>query len=148
MTINVNRPPPSVATTQSTAATSAANTDEMLSRKDLLSGGSFKIGVDGSSSADDVTAAFKRFSDGASAKGYATLAEGLGKDFKGKMLASVEQKMDTWLKGDGKNATKEQIATKAKEVMMNQTVLYQTMKSSITQMANDAISRMKDSFEG
>ena len=120
----------------------------MLSAKELTSGGGFKIGVNGASTTEDIATAFKRFSDGNSAEGYALQADSLGKEFKGKMLSSVEQKMDTWLKGEGKNATKEQIAAKAKDVMMNQTVLYTTMKSSITQMANDAINRMKDSFEG
>ncbi|ATB31863.1 hypothetical protein [Melittangium boletus] len=140
-----NRSAAATTTTQQTAST--ADTSKMESVKDLLSGGSFKMGVDGTSDFNAVSDAFKRFSDGNSADGYALMAEGLGKDFKGKMLASVEKKMDAWLK-ENPNATPAKVAEKAKSLLMNETVMFQTMKNTITQMANDAISRMRDTFEG
>jgi len=148
MSFSVNNRSAAAATTpQQTAST--ADTSKMESAKDLLSGGSFKIKVDGSSDFNQISDAFKRFSDGNSAEGYAMMAEGLGKDFKGKMLASVEKKMDAWLKEpQNANATPAKIAEKAKSLLMNETVMFQTMKNTITQMANDAISRMKDTFEG
>jgi hypothetical protein len=151
MSFTVNNRSTPAAGQQTTATAGSASgsfdTSQMLSAKELTSGGGFKIGVNKDSKPEQLAEAFQRFSDNKSVVGYAQMASQLGKEFQGKMLDSVEKKMNKFL-ADKPNASKTEIAEFAKKTLLNDTVMYQTMKQTITQMANDAISRMKDTFEG
>lgn len=140
---------PTVAPTRTAAAatdTGDAAGQGVQSAKDLLAGGSYKIGVNGSSSKEEVAPALVKLA-GDQGVWYTQMAEGLGKTFKDRMLKGVESQMNTWLQAN-KNATPDQVAAQAKKILGTQLITQQSFKSTIDSMASAAIDRMKDAFEG
>lgn len=153
MTSSVNnRSPVAPVTTARTAnTTQTPSTSELkgqgaLTAKELLSGGSYKIGVDKNSTDKQVAESLVKLLGDKGAQ-YAGMIETLGKDFKGRALDGVQKDMAAWLK-DHPTANQSQIYEQANKTLYKHTMINQQFKQTIEQMASDAISRMKDTFEG
>lgn len=80
---------------------------------------------------------------------YAQQLAGLGKTFKDAAIKKVTADMDAWAK-DPKNADKgiEEFQKEFKTKLSNAIMVQSTFKQHINQMAQQAIDRMKDTFEG
>lgn len=146
MTTPIGRSPaPSVAA-RSAAAESNPSGEGVKPSKDLLSGGSYNIGVNKDSTKEQVAVALKQIA-GDKGVQYANTIEGLGKAFKGRALEGVQKEMGEWLKANP-NATPDQVHAQATKTLYKHTMINQQFKQTIEQMASAAISRMRDTFEG
>lgn len=138
--------PPAATTRATTAADTTAAGEGVKSAKDLLSGGNYNLGVKQDSSKDQVADALRKIAGEKGAQ-YAESIESLGKGFKGRALDGIQKDMNDWLKRN-QNATPAQVAEQAAKTLYKHTMVGQQFKQTMMQMANDAISRMKDTFEG
>jgi hypothetical protein len=148
MTSPIGRSPaPSVAArTTAAAETPNPSGEGVKSSKDLLSGGSYNIGVNKDSTKEQVAASLLQLAGNKGIQ-YANTIEGLGKAFKGRALEGIQKEMGEWLKANP-NATPEQVFAQSSKVMAKHTMVNMQFKQTIDQMASDAINRMKDTFEG
>lgn len=148
MTTPIGRSPaPSVAARTTAAADTPNPTGEgVKSSKDLLSGGSYNIGVNKDSTKEQVAASLLQLAGNKGIQ-YANTIEGLGKAFKGRALEGIQKEMGEWLKANP-NASPDQVHAQATKTLYKHTMINQQFKQTIDQMASAAISRMKDTFEG
>jgi len=78
---------------------------------------------------------------------YAQQLAGLGKTFKDAAIKKVTADMDKWAKANP-NGTLEDFQKEFKTKLSNAIMVQSTFKQHISQMASQAIERMKDTFEG
>ncbi|MBM7118172.1 hypothetical protein [Archangium primigenium] len=150
MTMNVNSPrtaAPTATTTSTTDGGAGTDYSQMKSAKELMSGGSFKSGIDASTGKDDLTKAFSRFTDSTTAAQYAETVNGIGKEFRGSFAGKLEKRMNDYLQKNP-NATPKDIAAEGRKALQTESMMAMTIKQTVMQITNDTMNRMKDLFEG
>lgn len=110
--------------------------------------GPVKLGVDGASTAENIGKAFTdkfKLSEGEGAAFAKVLGSIQSKSSRSAVLNKVETKMNEFIKNNP-NASDADIAKEAKKQLTAQTFMYKHLEDSISKMAQDSISRMRDTF--